>query len=81
MGNRQRGQSDQYEPGQLRQAEFLHDAIRYAYDRDVVLDRRYGNDNTISRGIRLPTRKCLPLRPTMPNGNAPYSPISAIMSM
>jgi subtilisin family serine protease len=32
--------------GNYAQAEFLHDAIRYAYDRGVVLVAASGNDNT-----------------------------------
>ena len=32
--------------GNYAQAEFLHDAIRYAFDRDVVLIAASGNDNT-----------------------------------
>lgn len=32
--------------GNYASAQFLHDAIRYAYDRDVVLIAASGNDNT-----------------------------------
>ncbi|MFC4778502.1 S8 family peptidase [Paenibacillus sp. GCM10023252] len=32
--------------GNYAQAEFLHDAIKYAYERDVVLIAASGNDNT-----------------------------------
>jgi thermitase len=36
--------------GNYAQAEFLHDAIRYAFDRDVVLIAASGNDNTRQPG-------------------------------
>ncbi|ANE47334.1 serine protease [Paenibacillus swuensis] len=32
--------------GNYAEAEFLHDAIRYAYDKDIVLIAASGNDNT-----------------------------------
>jgi len=37
--------------GNYASAEFLHDAIRYAYDRDVVLIAASGNDNTSRPGF------------------------------
>ncbi|MEI7026713.1 S8 family peptidase [Paenibacillus sp. y28] len=36
--------------GNYAQAEFLHDAIKYAYDRDVLLIAASGNDNTEKPG-------------------------------
>jgi len=36
--------------GNYASASFLHDAIRYAYDRDVVLIAATGNDNTSEPG-------------------------------
>ena len=36
--------------GNYASANFLHDAIRYAYDKDVVLIAASGNDNTESPG-------------------------------
>lgn len=37
--------------GNYAQAEFLHDAIKYAYERDVVLIAATGNDNTDQLGF------------------------------
>jgi thermitase len=37
--------------GNYASAEFLHDAIRYAFDRDVVLIAATGNDNTSQPGF------------------------------
>ncbi|WP_010270219.1 S8 family peptidase [Paenibacillus senegalensis] len=36
--------------GNYADAQFLHDAVRYAYDRDVVLIAASGNDNTSQPG-------------------------------
>ncbi|MFK7693427.1 S8 family peptidase [Paenibacillus sp. HJGM_3] len=36
--------------GNYADAQFLHDAIKYAYDRDVVLIAASGNDNTAQPG-------------------------------
>jgi type VII secretion-associated serine protease mycosin len=36
--------------GNYADAQFLHDAVRYAYDRDVVLVAASGNDNTSQPG-------------------------------
>lgn len=36
--------------GNYAQAEFLHDAVRYAFDHDVVLIAASGNDNTAQPG-------------------------------
>ncbi|WP_079910528.1 S8 family peptidase [Paenibacillus sp. 32352] len=37
--------------GNYAQANFLHDAIKYAYDHDVVLIAASGNDNTATPGF------------------------------
>jgi len=37
--------------GNYAQAEFLHDAIRYAFDHDVILIAASGNDNTDQPGF------------------------------
>ncbi|MFD2382529.1 S8 family peptidase, partial [Paenibacillus xanthanilyticus] len=54
--------------GNYAEAEFLHDAIRYAYDHDVVLIAASGNDNTIRPGYPAAYPEVLAVASTDPDG-------------
>jgi len=60
--------------GNYASAEFLHDAIRYAYDRGVVLVAASGNDNTDQPGYPAAYPEVFAVAATDANdGKAPYS--------
>jgi len=60
--------------GNYASAEFLHDAIRYAYDRGVVLVAASGNDNTDQPGYPAAYPEVLAVAATDAGDNkAPYS--------
>ncbi|MCQ6558304.1 S8 family peptidase [Paenibacillus mendelii] len=54
--------------GNYAEAEFLHDAIRYAYDRDVVLIAASGNDNTERPGYPAAYPEVFAVASTDPDG-------------
>lgn len=54
--------------GNYASAEFLHDAIRYAYDRDVALIAATGNDNTSQPGFPAAYPEVLSVSATNPYG-------------
>ncbi|BBH21261.1 hypothetical protein Back11_26060 [Paenibacillus baekrokdamisoli] len=55
--------------GNYAQAEFLHDAVKYAYDRDVVLVAASGNDNTDRPGYPAAYPEVLAVASTDANGS------------
>ncbi|WP_274651889.1 S8 family peptidase [Paenibacillus humicola] len=55
--------------GNYAQAQFLHDAIKYAYDRDVVLVAASGNDNTERPGYPAAYPEVFAVASTDANGN------------
>ncbi|WP_281888181.1 S8 family peptidase [Paenibacillus sp. YYML68] len=55
--------------GNYADAEFLHDAIRYAYDRDVVLIAASGNDNTERPGFPAAYPEVFAVAATDPNNS------------
>jgi subtilisin family serine protease len=60
--------------GNYASAEFLHDAIRYAYDRGVVLVAASGNDNTDQPGYPAAYPEVFAVAATdAEDGKAPYS--------
>ena len=52
----------------MREAQFLHDAVKYAYDRDVVLVAASGNDNTDRPGYPAAYPEVLAVASTDANG-------------
>lgn len=54
--------------GNYASAQFLHDAIKYAYDRDVVLIAATGNDNTSQPGFPAAYPEVLAVSATNSNG-------------
>jgi len=60
--------------GNYASAEFLHDAIRYAYDHDVVLIAASGNDDTDRPGFPAAYPEVFAVAATSENGEkAPFS--------
>ena len=55
--------------GNYAQADFLHDAVRYAYDRDVVIVAASGNDNTDRPGYPAAYPEVFAVAATDYNGN------------
>jgi len=55
--------------GNYADAQFLHDAIRYAYDKDVVLVSACGNDNTEQPGYPAAYPEVLAVAATDANRN------------
>ncbi|MBM7565667.1 S8 family peptidase [Paenibacillus sacheonensis] len=60
--------------GNYAEAQFLHDAIKYAYDRDVVLVAASGNDNTERPGYPAAYPEVLAVGST--NADSTRSPFS-----
>jgi type VII secretion-associated serine protease mycosin len=54
--------------GNYAQAQFLHDAVKYAFDRDVVLVSASGNDNTDRPGYPAAYPEVLAVASTDPDG-------------
>ncbi|CAE6353384.1 S8 family peptidase [Paenibacillus sp. GCM10023250] len=60
--------------GNYAEAQFLHDAIKYAYDRDVVLVAASGNDNTERPGYPAAYPEVLAVASTNADGTrSPFS--------
>ncbi|WP_219836320.1 S8 family peptidase [Paenibacillus sp. R14(2021)] len=60
--------------GNYAQAQFLHDAIKYAYERDVVLVAASGNDNTSRPGYPAAYPEVLAVASTNADGTrSPFS--------
>ncbi|UVI32158.1 S8 family peptidase [Paenibacillus spongiae] len=55
--------------GNYAEAEFLHDAIKYAFDRDVVLIAASGNDNTERPGYPAAYPEVFAVASTDPDGS------------
>lgn len=55
--------------GNYAEAEFLHDAIKYAYERNVVLVAATGNDNTAKPGYPAAYPEVIAVSATNSNGN------------